>query len=135
MGLPGRPRSSRTEGYTPVGRAVGPRCSPRKGSFVESLAGLLPILALVLIFWLLLIRPAQRRQRQLHSVQDALAVGDPVLTSAGIFGTVAHLDDDKVGLEVATGVVITVARGAVVGLVKELEEEQQLESTVEQEEE
>lgn len=102
---------------------------------MESLAGLLPILALVLIFWLLLIRPAQRRQRQLHSVQDALAVGDPVLTSAGIFGTVARLEDDKVGLEIADGVVITVARGAVVGLVKELEEDQQVEPRTEQEEE
>jgi preprotein translocase subunit YajC len=95
---------------------------------VETLAGFLPILGIILIFWLLLIRPAQRRQRQLSSVQDALAVGDPVLTSSGIFGTVASVADDKVGLEVAPGVVITVARAAVVGVTR-TEEPDEPEST------
>jgi preprotein translocase subunit YajC len=106
---------------------------------VETLGAWLPILGIILIFWLLLIRPAQRRQKQLNSLQDALAVGDPVLTSAGIFGTVARIDNDKVGIEVADGVVITVARGAIVGLVKETEPEpdavEQPESDREQEQE
>ncbi len=80
---------------------------------------LLPLVGLILIFWLLLIRPAQKRQKQLHAIQDSLAIGDPVLTSSGIFGTVASIgEDDKVGLEVAPGVVITVARGAIVGVTK-----------------
>ena len=96
---------------------------------METLAGFLPILGIILIFWLLLIRPAQRRQRQLSSVQDALAVGDPVLTSSGIFGTVASVEGDKVGLEVAPGVVITVARGAVVGVTR-TEQPSEPESTV-----
>jgi len=89
---------------------------------VETLVAWLPILGIILIFWLLLIRPAQRRQKQLNSLQDSIAVGDPVLTSAGIFGTIARIDDDdKLGVEVADGVVITVARGAIVGLLKEPE--------------
>lgn len=89
---------------------------------MDTLAGFLPILGIILIFWLLLIRPAQRRQRELNNVQATLNVGDPVLTSAGIFGTVARVEDDKVGLEIADGIVITVARAAIVGLVKDEDE-------------
>jgi preprotein translocase subunit YajC len=84
---------------------------------VKDLASLLPIIGIFLIFWLLVIRPASRRQKKLAAVQKQLAIGDPVITGAGIFGTVVSVDDDKVGLEVASGVVLTVARQSVVGVV------------------
>jgi preprotein translocase subunit YajC len=84
---------------------------------VEALASLLPILGIFLIFWLLIIRPAQRRQKKLQGVQRELAVGDRVITGAGFFGTVVRVDDDRLGLEIAEGVVMTVARQAVVGTV------------------
>ena len=84
---------------------------------MEALASLLPILGIFLIFWLLIIRPAQRRQKKLHGVQRELAVGDRVITGAGFFGTVVRVEDDRLGLEIAEGVVMTVARQAVVGTV------------------
>ena len=84
---------------------------------MEALASLLPILGIFLIFWLLIIRPAQRRQKKLQGVQRELAVGDRVITGAGFFGTVVRVDDDRLGLEIAEGVVMTVARQAVVGTV------------------
>jgi preprotein translocase subunit YajC len=74
-------------------------------------------LGIFLIFWLLIIRPAQRRQKKLQGVQRELAVGDRVITGAGFFGTVVRVDDDRLGLEIAEGVVMTVARQAVVGTV------------------
>lgn len=80
---------------------------------MPELAQLLPIVAFGLIFWLLIIRPAQRRTRQLRSMQDALVVGDSIVTSSGIHGTVQELADDVVKVEVAPGVVLTVARGAI----------------------
>jgi preprotein translocase subunit YajC len=86
---------------------------------VTELASLLPLIAIFAIFWLLVIRPAQRRQKDMRAVQNRLAIGDEVLTNAGIYGTVASIDDDRVGLEVATGVVLMIARGAVVGVQKE----------------
>jgi preprotein translocase subunit YajC len=86
---------------------------------VQDLVSLLPILGIFLIFWLLVIRPASRRQRKLQDVQRALQVGETVITGAGIFGTVRSIDDDKVRLEVAEGVVLTVARQSVVGVVEE----------------
>jgi preprotein translocase subunit YajC len=83
---------------------------------VTELASLLPLIAIFAIFWLLVIRPAQRRQKDMRAVQNQLSVGDRVLTNAGIYGTVARIDDDRIGLEVADGVVLELARGAVVGV-------------------
>lgn len=83
---------------------------------METLVAWLPILGIFLIFWLLLLRPAQRRQKELRNLQARLAVGDRVVTNAGIYGTVTSLEDDKVGLEVADGVVIMMSRGVVSGI-------------------
>jgi preprotein translocase subunit YajC len=83
---------------------------------LAELASLLPIVGIFLVFWLLIIRPASRRQKQMQSVQRNLNVGDHVITSSGFFGDIATLDDDKVGLRIAEGVVVTVARQAIVGV-------------------
>lgn len=100
---------------------------------MAELASLLPIIGIFLIFWLLLIRPAQRRQKQLREFQHRLEVGHRVVTSGGIFGTIAHLDDDRVGLEVADGVVVTVARQAIGGLAHDVETGSPDQPTTEQE--
>ena len=82
---------------------------------MESLIQLLPLLAIFALFWFLLVLPARRRAKQVSEMQAQLAVGDRVVTSGGVFGTIARLADDRVGLEVAPDVVIDVARGALVG--------------------
>lgn len=76
---------------------------------------LIPFAVIALLFWLLLIRPQRRRQLELLSTQRSLAVGDRVLLGAGIVGTVAGLPDDGefLELDLAAGVRVTVARGAV----------------------
>jgi preprotein translocase subunit YajC len=89
---------------------------PLHGSFavVPASAQLLIPLVLVVLFWLVLMRPARNQQRSMQALQRELAVGDEVVLSAGIFGTIRSLDDGKVSLEVAPGTVLTVARQAVV---------------------
>ncbi len=77
------------------------------------LVSLLPLVGIALVFWLLLIRPAQRRQRELSRMQSALEVGDEVMLTSGVFATVHHLDEANVLAEVAPGVRIKVARGAI----------------------
>ncbi len=84
---------------------------------MELAATLLPFVAIALIFWLLLIRPQQRRQRELLRMQQSLNVGDEVMLTSGVYGVLATLDDDTVTLEVAEGVRIKVARGAVANVV------------------
>ena len=80
---------------------------------MSELASLLPLVGIALLFWLLLIRPAQRRQRDLRRMQSSLAVGDDVMLSSGIYGVLRSLDDERVRVELAPGVVVEVARGAV----------------------
>jgi preprotein translocase subunit YajC len=84
---------------------------------LTDLAAWLPILGIFAIFWLFTIRPARARQKAVAQTQAQLAVGDRVITTGGIFGTISRTDDDRVGLEVAPGVVVDVARGALVGKV------------------
>jgi preprotein translocase subunit YajC len=97
---------------------------------VQDLVNILPILGIFLVFWLLIIRPASRRQKALKEVQRGITVGDHVITGAGMFGIVTSDDGDRFGLEIADGVVIAVARSSVVGLVDdEVREAEHTEST------
>ena len=75
---------------------------------------LLVLIAVLVVFWAIVMRPARRQQRTVAELQQELTVGDEVVISAGIFGTVRSIDEGKVDLEVAPGTVITVARQVVV---------------------
>lgn len=80
---------------------------------------MLSLLFLVAAFgamWYFMIRPQQRQVRQHQELVASLEVGDEVLTSAGIFGTIVGFDSDDeeiMHLEVAEDVVLSVKRGAV----------------------
>lgn len=73
----------------------------------------LPIIGIALLFWLFIIRPQSRRQKELRSMQSSLEQGDEVVLTSGVYGTVHRLEDDHVLVEIADGVVIKVARGAI----------------------
>lgn len=75
---------------------------------------LLVIVLALLGFWAIVMRPARVQQRRVAQLQEDLAVGDEVIISAGIFGTIVEVDGDRVRLEIAPGVVITAARQVVV---------------------
>lgn len=81
---------------------------------MEGLAQVLPFLLLAVAFWFLLIRPQRKRQLELMATQNAVQVGSEVMLGAGIFGRVAEEGEEHLSLEIAPGVRIKVARGAVV---------------------
>lgn len=80
---------------------------------MEGLTSWLFIAAIAVVFWLLIIRPAARRQKEVQALQAALAVGDDVMLTSGVLGTIVDADDDFLRLEIAPDVVISVVRGAV----------------------
>lgn len=84
----------------------------------DSLLSLLPLLGIALLFWLLLIRPASRRAREQARMQSSLQTGQEVMLTSGIYGTLRELADDHVLVEVAEGVLLKVARGAVGSVVR-----------------
>jgi len=64
-------------------------------------------------FWLLILRPQQRRMAAVRTLQAELREGDEVMTTSGIYGTIVTLGDDTLELRIAPNAVIKVARGAV----------------------
>ena len=85
---------------------------------MPELVSLLPIVGIAFLFWFLIIRPASKRQRELSRMQGALEVGDDVMLSSGIFGTLASVEGENVRVLVADGVTLKVARGAIANVVR-----------------
>src|SRR6185312_17292653 len=80
--------------------------------------GLLQILpfALILgIFYFLILLPMKRRQKKVQEFQQALKVGDKIITTSGIYGQITRLNDNSVQVQVADKVRVEIARSAVGG--------------------
>ena len=71
---------------------------------------LLMMVAIFAIMWFFMIRPQQKRQKEIRNFQNALQEGSKVVTGGGIYGTVKRIDlaANTVELEIARGVIITV---------------------------
>ena len=103
---------------------------PGAGSFISTL---LPFILIFGIFYLLVIRPQQKKQRQLQQEREellnALKPGDKVVTSGGIYGTIVAVRDNTVTLRIADKVSVEVLRSAIAGPqsadVKEAEQAKQ----------
>ena len=84
----------------------------------QDLAGILPLVLIVLAFWFLVIRPSRKRSQEMSRVQSSVDVGAEVMLGSGIYGTVVGVADDTLQLEVAPGTSMKVARQAVVRVVE-----------------
>lgn len=80
---------------------------------MEAVSALFPFALILAAFYLLIIRPARNRQRAALQLQSQLEPGLEVMTTSGIYGRVAGLDDDSVSLEVSPGVTLRVTKAAV----------------------
>jgi preprotein translocase subunit YajC len=85
---------------------------------------LVPIILMVVIFYLVLFLPMRRRQKKLESMLSELKNGDRVVTSGGLVGTVVGLgDDNSVTIRIKPdNVKLQFARSAVTGVLNEEEE-------------
>ncbi len=68
---------------------------------------------IALAFFLLIVLPQRRRATAHRMLVESLGVGDEVVTIGGVFGTIRAIEDDRIELEVAPGVLLTVARNAI----------------------
>ena len=89
--------------------------------FLDSQGALVQFLPLVLIFvvfYFLLIRPQQRKARELRTTLDALRRGDRVVTGGGIIGTVVRADSpEEVVVDIAEGVRVRVVRSTITSVL------------------
>ena len=67
------------------------------------------------IFYFVIILPTRNRKKKIEEFLAALKVGDKVITTGGIFGSIAKISDDSIQLQIAPNVRVDVARAAIVG--------------------
>ena len=73
----------------------------------------LPMIAIVVVFYFLLIRPQQKRAKETKAMLEALQKGDEVVTAGGVVGRISKLSDAYANVEIAPNVEITVQRSAI----------------------
>jgi preprotein translocase subunit YajC len=76
---------------------------------------LIPFALMIGIFYVLVLLPMRRRQRKVQEFQAGLKVGDRVITTSGIYGSITKLDERSVQVQIADKVRIEVARAAIGG--------------------
>ena len=82
-------------------------------SGLGGLAQLLPIILIIAVFYVLLIRPQQKRQRQLQETIASLKTGDRVITTGGIIGVITTIRETSFLIRTADKSILEIARSAV----------------------
>lgn len=94
--------------------------APKGGS---SFSFLIMLVLIFVVMWLFMVRPQQKKQKELDKFRDSLKKGDKVVTLGGIYGTVVEVKgNNKIVIEIDTNVKITVDKAS---LVKDFSEAQQ----------
>ncbi len=86
-----------------------------------ALGGLLPMLLIIGVFYMLLIRPQQKRQRELQQTIAELKAGDRVVTTGGVIGTITTVRDTSFLIRSADKSILEIARSAIAGIEGEAE--------------
>jgi preprotein translocase subunit YajC len=77
------------------------------------LMAFLPMVAIIVVFYFLLIRPQQKRAKETKAMLTALQKGDEIVTAGGVVGRIAKLTDAYASVEIAPNVEVTVQRNAI----------------------
>jgi preprotein translocase subunit YajC len=83
------------------------------GAPQDMLIQFLPLIALVVLFYFLMIRPQQRRMKLHQEMLGSIKRGDNVVLSSGVLGKVVRVEDKEVGVEIATGVTVKVRKSMI----------------------
>ena len=75
------------------------------------------------VMYVLMIRPQRQRQAQQQSMIDSAAVGDDVLTTGGIYGTISEAEGDDIVVEIASGVTVHMTRRGIAAVLPPEEDE------------
>jgi len=83
------------------------------------LVQLLPILLIIAVFYVLLIRPQQKRQKELQETISQLKSGDKIVTTGGIIGTITNVRDTSFLIRSADKSILEISRSAIAGVEEE----------------
>lgn len=96
-----------------IGMLLALAASP--GQQVSPLVQLIPFALVLAIFYFVILLPMKKRQKKVQDFLAALKVGDKVVTSGGIYGSIAKIGETSVQLQIAPNVRVDVSRAAIVG--------------------
>ncbi|MEP6921757.1 MAG: preprotein translocase subunit YajC [bacterium] len=85
-----------------------------------ALGGLLPMVLIIAVFYMLLIRPQQKRQRELQNTISQLKAGDRIVTTGGVIGTITTVRDTSFLIRSAEKSILEIARTSVAGIDEEV---------------
>jgi preprotein translocase subunit YajC len=100
-----------------ISNAYAQTTSAAEPGLMGNLTTFLPLILMFVVMYFLMIRPQQKRQKELKSMMEALAKGDEVATSGGILGKVTKVNDTYVNIEVAAGTEVVVQKSAITTLL------------------
>ncbi|HEX8410047.1 MAG TPA: preprotein translocase subunit YajC [Thermoanaerobaculia bacterium] len=89
----------------------------QSGGGAAAVANFLPIVAIGLVFYFLVIAPANKQRKKQQEMLSTLKKGDRVLTTGGIYGTIQGVEPDAVYLKIAENTKVKVARSAISNIV------------------
>ena len=88
--------------------------SPAASAAPNPLINMLPFAGILLVFYFLMIRPQQKRQKEHRQMLEALKKGDSVVTQGGVIGKVSKLEDTEAVIDVGEGVKMRVLRSMII---------------------
>jgi len=91
---------------------------PGQQSSGNPLSMFLPIFGMLIIFYFLLIRPQQKRQKETRKMIDSLKKGDRVITASGLYGTIQDVKENMLVLKIADNVKVEMLKSSVTGTVE-----------------
>jgi preprotein translocase subunit YajC len=98
----------------PIVPAVLAMGTPPSGA-PSPIVQLMPIVLVLGIMYFIVLRPMRQKQQKVDEFHKALKVGDQVVTSGGIYGSITKVHDQSVQLQIANNVRVEVSRAAIVG--------------------
>lgn len=80
---------------------------------------------LLVVMWVLMIRPQRQRQREHQTMIDSAGVGDDILTTGGIYGTITEADGDDIVVELAEDLTVHMTRRGIAAVLPPEDEDEQ----------
>ncbi|MFW6224782.1 MAG: preprotein translocase subunit YajC [Bacteroidota bacterium] len=83
------------------------------GESQNPLISLLPLILIILVFYLFMIRPQIKKQKELRNYRNSLDKGDKVITTGGIHGKVASVSDNFITLDAGNNIILKIDKNAI----------------------
>jgi preprotein translocase subunit YajC len=81
----------------------------------SGLSAMFPLVIILGIFYVMILMPMQKRQKKVQEFQNALKVGDKIITTGGIYGQITRVNDKSIQVQIADKVRIEIARASIGG--------------------